>query len=182
MSRAAYKSWGRPWSEYLARVIWGLLAALHVLPFWRTIAALTTQGASLPRLGTLLVLAVFLALFALKALGVGFLRVRCGWMPLIVCLVCFGFFHGEDLAGWSKNPAHHVATLAVLSGAGTGALAAVKLRRPVSEFLRNLRDSAASPVAPELRVCFASGDARWRAGPDPGRRPGVPRGPPVRMR
>lgn len=164
-------------SEAIARVAWAGLAALHVLPLWRTCAAIGHEGLTLSRLGAGIVLITFLAFFVLKAAGAAFLRFRCNRLALVAFLVCCGLIHGDDAAQWAKDPGHAVVTWAIAGTATAAVASAPSLRRKVAEFFERLLDLALS-LLPDAHLCFAPGDVAWRAGPAPGQRSGVPRGPP----
>lgn len=165
--------------EAAIRLGWASLAALHVLPLCRTSAALMHQGATLPRLAVWATLVLFLAFFVLKALGVGFLRVQGRRASLIAFIVCCGLIHGDDVKHWVKDPAQHAATWAVVTTAIASLPPVVRsIRRRARRLIDGLRAALAALLGHSPRLFSLGADIGWRAGPEPGRRLGVPRGPP----
>src|ERR1043166_1714078 len=126
--------------EMLARLGGAALAGVHVLPLWRTVGRLVSEGATAAGLGTLAVLVVFLAFFGLKAAGVRFLRVSCPRVSLVAFVVCCALAHGDDVAALAKDPARAATAVAVVVTAGTAVALRKRIAEKWSEFLIRLRD------------------------------------------
>jgi hypothetical protein len=123
---------------------------VHVLPLWKTGAAIASGGLTLPRAGTALLLVAFLAFFILKACGRLVLHLHGRGASLIALLVIFGLVHGNDVGEWAKDPGHHVTSWAILSSAAGATATRSRLRRRLAEFLTAFRSCAQDLLRPAL--------------------------------
>lgn len=115
--------------DLLMRVLWLALTVVHIGPVLRVASSAAAGELSAGRWISLVVLLLSLIFFALKTLGVPFLRVRCRWTGVVLFLVACGLLHGNAKPqDWLEKTGYTVLVVGSVAGASESVRRAVRRR------------------------------------------------------
>lgn len=161
----------------IGSISWGLLAAVHAAPLWKTSATLVIEGPTPARVGAWVAVTLSFLLFALQAAGFNLLRVRLRRATLAVVAVCFAIVHGDTTVSAVKSDPGAALTIAVV--AETAVIVAPRVRRAFPEFLARLRDAGECRLPPHERLGYLPCAGALRARSIDGIGRATARGPPA---
>jgi hypothetical protein len=159
--------------DLIVRSLWLILGAVHIAPVLRLGSALFAGELETAKWLSLVAILLSLAFFALKTVGVRFLRIHCRWTGIIIFLMACGVLHGNATShDWFQKTGY--TTLAIAAAAGTqGAIRLgrksrsaeagegwearllTSVRRLLAELLRLVQRSIAADLAFYRRLLHA---------------------------
>jgi hypothetical protein len=133
-------------SDVLIRLLWLVLAAIHIAPMLRLGSVAIAGDLAAGRWISLVALTASLAFFALKTAGAPFLRLPAKanrGTALVLFLVACGLLHGNAKPqDWLEKTGY--TAIAVAAAAGATTMASGRLRKRIGEFLKRARGGLSS--------------------------------------